>query len=164
MRPAVVQKFYVLPAQERLCGKLGVKKGVSPSVHLRYLKLLYLAFELELDGGITGVPSGALDNASQVLSFAYNNLSIKPRIAGVASDDEFETVFGVNTGGARSIATRGLTLNDPLVVLLRDRGGFFSLEALRGSIGLIAELHRRHKQDESTLDSILFDGGSRSKR
>ena len=161
MDPYAVEKYYILPAIDRLRKEIKVRKQVGVTHLLRYLRLMFKKFEL-MDRGRPGANLAAyFKNNSDFhdLHFIrriYNEeFSSDLSPAHVTLEETFRKEYGENS----SIQCTSFRTSSPVLRALMDCPGWLGALDLQCVIDIGVRIRKRHQEAESSLDAILNPDG-----
>lgn len=164
MNPYIVEKYYLLPALERIRQNVGGERTLGQSHLLKYLRMCFSTFHIReqqvADEKQLRVSGTARDDGALTASmFAFNRY--RDPIAALAherariEDDDLLEAFRADHGEAKVVPSEKLKARGRVLALLSKRGMYWGLTVLRALYAIEKEIQRKHESNRESLESVL---------
>lgn len=159
MDPYSVEKYYVLPAIDKLRAQIGFKRKVGVTHFLKFINIMYREFQLEKNRENQQTITGTINDPKvySAISFVYRNLA-EPLGECIDSEKrDYAAVYDafMREYGKRRVSCSSLRTTDTFVRMMMESGGYRSAEFLRHILQIGVRIRERHEQAQSSLEAIL---------
>ena len=160
MDPYAVEKHYLLPSIEKIKTLVKFKRTIGVTHFLRYLKIMFSSFHItQVDDAVSPHLAARVKNSYllDVVLFAHRAY---PRTEDDSSDskriwEEISEVFQEEYGEEEEVSLGSLRTTHRFLRSLKKSPSIWGLSALQRIIEIGDLVEKRHKESQSSLDTIL---------
>jgi hypothetical protein len=162
MRPDVIESYYLSPRLHKLFDAIGVKRSISSSSHLKFLKLLFETLEINRLGVGSSIRAQAGHDYTNLITFCVDICPESTEWRQTV-DRATDTFFLTKYGPEYSILTAKLSTRDEFTKDVAEKGRWFSKGLLQTCFNIMTAIDTRERERCASLEQILRPKKSRPK-
>jgi hypothetical protein len=156
--PFAVQKYYLLPALERMRNAVGIKRQVGVTHHFRFLGLLFQSFGLSQDpnrGVVATIKDLPLFHALRFAFVHHGRPHAEASRAGGGENSSEAAFVASFDEGSEDVSVSDLSVRHPFIQEVARSSSWWGLEHVRALVAAEELIRSRLADADGSLDAIL---------